>query len=103
MLIVKLRMHLTTTTNEDLGKRGGLARRKHLCKSWYNNEWLARTLAIVQTLWTEEGLIRAGDVVVDGWPILLTSPIGIDETKAEKADEATLAKVGATDDEGEDE
>jgi hypothetical protein len=33
----------------------------------------------------------------------LTSPIGIDETKAEKADEATLAKVGATDDEGEDE
>ena len=103
MLIVKLRIHLTTATNGDLGKRGGLARRKHLCKSWYNNEWLARTLAVVQTLWTEEGLIRAGDVVVDGWPILLTSPIGIDETKAEKADEATLAKVGATDDEGEDE
>ena len=24
-------------------------------RSWYNNEWLARTLAIGETLWTEEG------------------------------------------------
>ena len=44
-------------------KAWGMARRKHLCKSWYNGEWLARTLAIVQTLWTEDGLIRAGDLV----------------------------------------
>jgi hypothetical protein len=101
--MVKLRIHLTSTKDEDLGRRGGLARRKHLCKSWFNSEWLARTLAVVQTLWTDEGLIRAGDVEIDGWPLLLNCPVGIDETKAEKADEATLAKVGATDDEGENE
>jgi hypothetical protein len=103
MLMVKLRIHLTSTKDEDLGKRGGLARRKHLCKSWFNGEWLARTLAVVQTLWSEQGLIRAGDVVIDGWPLLFTCPVGIDETKAEKADDATLDKVGATDDEGDDE
>jgi hypothetical protein len=32
-LIVKLRMHLTTTTNEDLGKRRP-GSTKALCKSW---------------------------------------------------------------------
>jgi hypothetical protein len=97
-LMVKLRVHLTNTTGDPFGKRGGLARRKHLCKNWWNNEWLARTLAIVQTLWTEDGLIRAGDVVVDGWPILLNSPLSIHEEKTEKPDDETLNKSGSSDD-----
>ena len=102
-LMVKLRVHLTNTAGDPFGKRGGLARRKHLCKNWWNNEWLARTLAIVQALWTEDGLIRAGDVVVDGWPILLNSPLSIDEEKADKPDDETLNKSGGSDDEEDDE
>lgn len=100
-LMVKLRVHITTTSGDDVGRRGRFARRKHLCKGWYNNEWMARTLALTQALWTEDGLICASGVIIDGWPILLTSPVGIDETKAEKPDDATLAKSGEADDEPE--
>jgi hypothetical protein len=57
-------------------------RRKAVTKSWWNKDWLARMLAIVQALQTEEGRLRVGEgnraLVMDASPLRWECPVGLD-------------------------
>jgi hypothetical protein len=57
-------------------------RRKIVSKSWWNKEWLARLLGVVQALQTSEGLIEIGEgsrvVVMQTKPLRWECPVGLD-------------------------
>lgn len=57
-------------------------RRKIVSKSWWNKEWLARLLGVVQALQTSEGRIEIGEgargVVMQTKPLNWECPVGLD-------------------------
>jgi hypothetical protein len=57
-------------------------RRKIVTKSWWNKEWLARLLGVVQALETSEGCIEIGEgkraVVMETQPLSWECPVGLD-------------------------
>ena len=57
-------------------------RRKIVTKSWWNKEWLARLLGVVQALQTSAGRIEIGEghraVVMDAAPLRWECPVGLD-------------------------
>jgi hypothetical protein len=57
-------------------------RRKIVSKSWWNKEWLARQLGVVQALETSEGCIEIGEVgrevVMQTKPLSWQCPVGLD-------------------------
>ena len=57
-------------------------RRKVVSKSWWNKEWLARLLGVVQALQTSEGFIEIGEgnraVTMQTKPLSWECPVGID-------------------------
>jgi len=57
-------------------------RRKIVSKSWWNKEWLARLLGVVQALQTSEGLIEVGEgnraVTMQTKPLSWECPVGLD-------------------------
>ena len=59
-------------------------RRKIVSKSWWNKEWLARLLGVVQALETSEGRIEIGEgtraVVMQTRPLSWECPVGLDVT-----------------------
>ncbi len=59
-------------------------RRKIVSKSWWNKEWLARLLGIVQALQTSDGHIAIGEgkraVVMQTKPLTWECPVGLDIT-----------------------
>jgi hypothetical protein len=63
-------------------------RRRHLAKSWWNQHWLARTLAVMQALASDEGPIAVGPpehrIVVSTAPLSWTSPVSIDESAVQR-------------------
>jgi len=81
---VVLRIYIRVTTPEGApyeGKEIG-RRRKTVSKSWWNKEWLARLLGVVQALETQPGLIEVGDgkraVVMRTDPLSWSCPVGLD-------------------------
>ncbi|MDH5651292.1 MAG: hypothetical protein OEZ39_05410 [Gammaproteobacteria bacterium] len=72
-----------TTLDGDLfeGKEIG-RRRKVVSKSWWNKEWLARLLGIVQALQTSDGVIEIGEknrtVSMQTKPLSWECPVGLD-------------------------
>lgn len=82
--LLKIRVHITDAKGVPLPKRTAASRRKKLCKSWWNHEWLSRTLAVAQFLAEGEDEITIGDlaneqVVVSAWPLTWEVPVSIDE------------------------
>lgn len=57
-------------------------RRKIVSKSWWNKEWLARLLGVVQALQTSDGLIEVGEgnraVSIQTQPLSWECPVGLD-------------------------
>ncbi|MEB2319633.1 MAG: hypothetical protein OZ935_13340 [Pseudomonadota bacterium] len=57
-------------------------RRKVVTKGWWNKDWLARLLGVVQALQTQPGRIQVGDgkraVVMDTNPLTWECPVGLD-------------------------
>lgn len=57
-------------------------RRKIVSRSWWNQQWLARMLGVVQALQTSEGRIEIGDgaraVVMQTKPLRWECPVGLD-------------------------
>lgn len=57
-------------------------RRKAVSKSWWNKEWLARLLGVVQALQTSEGQIEVGEghraVMMQTKPLSWECPVGLD-------------------------
>lgn len=82
--VVRIRIRLTDTSGTVLPRMKGVSRRKHLCRGWWNNEWLNRILAVTQYLADEQkiciGSLTNEQVVVDANPISLTAPEGVNES-----------------------
>src|SRR5207247_2505148 len=81
---VVLRVYIRVTTPEGAmfeGKEIG-RRRKIVSKSWWNKEWLARLLGVVQALQTLEGRMEIGEgaraVVMQTNPLSWECPVGLD-------------------------
>lgn len=81
---VVVNVYIRVTTPEGAmfeGKEIG-RRRKTVSKSWWNKEWLARLLGVVQALQTSEGRIKIGEsaraVVMQSKPLSWECPVGLD-------------------------
>lgn len=81
---VVVNVYIRVTTPEGVvfeGKEIG-RRRKIVSKSWWNKEWLARLLGVVQALQTSEGVIEVGEgaraVVMKTNPLSWECPVGLD-------------------------
>lgn len=81
---VVVTVYIRVTTLEGAmfeGKEIG-RRRKTVSKSWWNKEWLARLLGVVQALQTSEGRIEIGEgaraVVMQSKPLSWECPVGLD-------------------------
>ena len=81
---VVVRIYIRVTTPEDVpfeGKEIG-RRRKIVTRSWWNKEWLARLLGVVQGLETSDGRIEIGEgpraVVMRTQPLSWQCPVGLD-------------------------
>jgi hypothetical protein len=80
--LARIRVHITDDDGKPLPGRTIASRRKHLCAAWFNDEWLNRTLAIMQWLGTGALItVGSGDqqvavsTVPDEWQV----PVSIHE------------------------
>ena len=81
-VIVKVYIRVSTLDGSMFeGKEIG-RRRKSVSKSWWNKEWLARLLGVVQALQTSDGLIEIGEgahaLVMQTNPLTWLCPVGLD-------------------------
>lgn len=81
-VVVNVYIRVTTPNGAMFeGKEIG-RRRKVVSRSWWNKEWLARLLGVVQALQTSEGLIEVGEgaraVVMQTKPLSWECPVGLD-------------------------
>jgi len=53
-VLVRIRVRLTDEHDNVLSKQKGLSRRKHLCRNWWNDDWLHRVMAVMQFLSTDD-------------------------------------------------
>lgn len=81
---IVVRIYIRVTTPDGIpfeGKEIG-RRRKIVAKSWWNKEWLARLLGVVQALETSDGRIEIGEglhaVVMLTRPLNWQCPVGLD-------------------------
>jgi hypothetical protein len=81
---VAVRIYIRTTALDGTiyeGKEIG-RRRKVVSKSWWNKEWLARLLGVVQALETAPGRIQVGEgvraLVLETKPLSWECPVGLD-------------------------
>jgi hypothetical protein len=89
VVLVRMRVYLTDTQGTALPRRQTVSRRKHLCKNWWNDDWLHRMLAVCQFLADGGDTITIGDVadeqvVVSAAPRGWDVPFGINEDLLEK-------------------
>jgi hypothetical protein len=85
--LVRIRIHLTDQSGAALPNRKINSRRKHLCKSWWNDNWFKRILAVVQFL-AENDQIFIGDIpkeqiVLSSRPLSFSASGGINEAVLE--------------------
>ena len=93
VLFLRNRIYLTDTQGIPLSEQKARSRRKHLCKFWFNKEWSARTLGIVQLIADEDMKIRAGpdgdqQLVINAWPITITAPKRIRDEQVDNPDKS---------------
>jgi hypothetical protein len=101
----EIRVRLSDTEGRPLDRRKRNSRRKHLCKGWWNYEWLHRLLAVCQYL-ADDGKIVIGDseeehIVIDASPFCLTSTTSIDEDSLNRMRERkqkVIAELGLSSD-----
>ena len=83
LLQLRLGLHITDTFGQPLPTRASLARRKAICRSWWNDAWLKRTLAVSEFLSAGRETITIGlpgeQLVIRSSPLQFTVPLGIDE------------------------
>lgn len=112
-IIVRIRLRLTDSQGELLPKRTAHARRKKICKSWWNDEWLARTMGVVQFLAQGHPSITLGAsdtdrMVVSSQPRTWSIPIRLNEAALAEAaqireEEDAHLRADNEDDEADDE
>lgn len=112
-IIVRIRLRLTDSQGQLLPKRTAHARRKKICKSWWNDEWLARTMGVMQFLAQGQPSITLGAsdtdrMVVSSQPRTWSIPIRLNETALAEAakireEEDAHLRADDEDDEADDE
>ena len=103
-LTLRIRIYLTDLEGTPLAPRKTLSRRKHLCKWWFNRQWSARILGVMQLLSDENLLVRFGpsgeqQLIVDSMPMTVTSVKGINDVLVGAPDEYLLASGQENDEE----
>ncbi len=82
-VIVRVRVRIRDLQGERFPKHAANARRKKLCKQWWNKEWLDRTLGVMAFLKQPDGTIRVGrsgnELVVRSTPHTWSAPVRLDE------------------------
>lgn len=85
VVMVRVRLRITDTNDNPLPPRKAFVRRKHLTNDWWNKEWGDRFFAISQFLSTNGeiivGLSKNEQIRINGTPIELISPKGINESQ----------------------
>ncbi len=89
-IIVRIRLRLTDADGQLLPKRTAHARRKKICKSWWNDEWLARTMGVMQFLASGGPTVTIGSsetdqMVVSSQPRTWNVPIRLNEAALSEA------------------
>ena len=84
-VLIRIRVRLSDTEGKPFtDKRLIDSRRKHLCKNWWNNDWLNRIFAISQFIADGEKIIigeqQEEQIIVEAIPLHLKAPIGINES-----------------------
>lgn len=102
-LILRIGVHLTDLEGRELPGAKVPSRRKHLCRSWWNWEWLGRTLALVQLLAGGSDTIRIGaststQLAIDASPLTFEAPRSLNEEQSEPVDPQDLATEDEEDD-----
>lgn len=87
---VRLYVRITDADGKLLPPRTALSRRKHLCKRWWNYEWLNRTLAVMRFL-AEGNKITIGEssndsITIAAVPDSWTVPLRINEAALKDAE-----------------
>lgn len=87
-VLIRMRVRLSDLNDVTLPARTRNSRRKHLCKDWWNDDWLHRTLAVAQFL-AQEGKFTIGElekekVIVNAAPVQMQAPDGINEAAIDK-------------------
>lgn len=83
---LKTRIRFTDKEGNILPPRIAFSRRKHLCRSWFNHEWVHRMLAMIQFLSDQGNIIigpTGGELVIAGSPIEWQVPVRINENLLE--------------------
>ena len=83
----RIRLHITDCGGKALNATSANARRKLLTRTWYNDEWLARHLALVAFLADGKDAIEIGDsgsLALSSSILELTAASGIDEAEIPK-------------------
>lgn len=97
-LILRIRIYFTDSRGTPLDEGKIQSRRKHLGKAWFNDEWSARVLGVMQLLADDGGLIRFGpegeqQLVIDAMPLVNFVDIGINDDRVKDADEHLMALI----------
>jgi hypothetical protein len=107
VVLIRLRVRLTDANGQLMSKPRAVSRRKRLCKDWWNDNWLTRTLAICQYVAGGDKIVMGSraeeQIVVSATPLVLNAPCGINEsTLGELADARAGLLDRVTTDEDED-
>lgn len=83
-IITRIRLRLTDKDGKLFPGRASNTRRKKICKNWWNEEWLARTMGVMQFLANGHNHIILGDaqdgqVVIDPAPRTWSCPVRLNE------------------------
>jgi hypothetical protein len=83
-IIVRVRLRLTDADGKLFSGRTANSRRKKICKSWWNEEWLSRTMGVMQFLSNGGDRITIGSsddemIVIDPQPRTWEIPVRLNE------------------------
>lgn len=105
-ILMRVRLMITDSKGDLLAPRSALSRRKHLCKNWWNDQWLKRNEAIIYYLADGQDSLRFGN---ENEEIIFSSKLtnyqvefGINETLlSEKRSDEELTFIEEADEEEE--
>lgn len=85
-IIVRLHVHITDMSGATYNRHSANRRRKHLCKRWFNREWLLRTMGVMQYLAEGASEVIVGTTELDrlavcAMPRTWQSPFRLDEQR----------------------
>lgn len=82
-MILKIRIRITDKNNRLLKSRSILPRRIYVCKNWWNDEWLKRSMGVMQFLSKDSKKVQIGgnqsDFEINAMPDMFDIAVSIDE------------------------